>query len=104
MTNGPMYTEIKTLLEKTYSPVVLEIQNESDMHSGPKGRESHFKVLIVSDFFKDLKLIERQKHVYQTLADVMPRIHALSLRLLLPSQMEKIQGFESPDCSHQPKK
>lgn len=92
--------EILNKLKSQYSPLKLEVVNESDMHAGPKGRESHFKVLIVSDFFKNMKLIERQKHVFDTLKDIMPKIHALSLRVLTEDQLEKAEDFKSPDCSH----
>lgn len=100
MTQGMIEKEISDLLNQTYSPTLLDIVNESDMHSGPKGRESHFKVLVVSEFFKDMRSIDRQKHIYQTLKNVMTRIHALSLRALTPLEIEKVQGFESPNCAH----
>jgi BolA family transcriptional regulator, general stress-responsive regulator len=99
MSSEPIKKEIINLLTSAYSPLKLEIENESDQHSGPSGRESHFKVLIVSDFFKDMKLVERQKHIYLTLKNLMPRIHALSLRALTVDQMEKSQDFQSPSCA-----
>ncbi len=98
-----------------YSPNDLEIVNESDLHSGPKGRESHFKVFIVSEMFKGLKSIDKQKHVYETLKDIMPRIHALALKTLSPDQLKSgssfiptksssavnaAKKFKSPNCSH----
>ena len=88
------------MLTEAYNPLRLEIVNESDMHSGPKGRESHFKVLIVSDYFKDMKRIDRQKHIFQTLNDVMTKIHALSLRVLTEAEVANSSEFQSPDCSH----
>ena len=99
MLQEPIKKEITSLLAQAYEPFKLEVENESDDHSGPKGRESHFKVLVVSDFFKDMKPVERQKHIYQTLKDLMPRIHALSLRALTIEQMEKLQEFQSPSCA-----
>ena len=91
---------IHKMLTEAYNPLWLEIVNESDMHSGPKGRESHFKVLIVSDYFKDMKRIDRQKHIFQTLNDVMTKIHALSLRVLTEAEVANSSEFQSPDCSH----
>lgn len=98
--SGTIHLEIEHLLTQAYVPTQLLIENESDLHSGPKGRESHFKVLIVSDHFKGLKRIDRQKHIFETLKDVMPRIHALSLRVLTPDQLQDSGEFQSPDCSH----
>ncbi len=117
--NKKIESEIVKILTEVYQPVFLDIENESDKHSGPKGRESHFKVLIVSDVFKALKRIDRQKHVYQSLKDVMPRIHALALRTLDLEQYQADQNnfdkseinktsesveaskkFISPDCTH----
>ena len=91
---------IHKMLTEAYNPLRLEIVNESDMHSGPKGRESHFKVLIVSDYFKDMKRIDRQKHIFHTLNDVMTKIHALSLRVLTEAEVANSSEFQSPDCSH----
>ena len=91
---------IHKLLTETYKPTRLEIVNESDLHSGPKGRESHFKILIVSDDFKDMKRIDRQKHIFQTLNDIITKIHALSLRALTEAEVAKSSEFQSPDCSH----
>jgi BolA protein len=91
---------IEKMLTDTYKPVQLDIVNESDLHSGPKGRESHFKVLLVSDFFIDMKRVDRQKHIFQTLNLIMTKIHALSLRVLTLAEAEKSSDFQSPDCSH----
>jgi BolA protein len=98
MEKGRIEGKIEALLMATYAPIQLEIVNESDLHSGPKGRESHFKVLVVSDLFKDMKPIDRQKHIFQTLKDLMPRIHALSLRALTSDQIAKAQDFKTPNC------
>lgn len=114
--NKKIENELIQILTHVYEPIFLEIENESDKHSGPKGRESHFKVFIVSEVFKSLKRIDRQKHVYQTLKDIMPKIHALALKTLDPEQfatesktlnskkssesVESAKKFISPDCTH----
>lgn len=36
----------------------LQIINESYMHNVPKGSETHFKVVVVTDLFNDLSLIK----------------------------------------------
>ncbi len=92
--------QIKDIIQDRLKPSVLEITNESDLHSGPKGRESHFKVLIVSEAFKDVKRIDRQKLIFKFLKDIMSQVHALSLRCLTESEFKKAKDFKSPDCTH----
>ncbi|MFN9067349.1 MAG: BolA family protein, partial [Bdellovibrionales bacterium] len=45
----------------------FELINESDDHSGSPGRESHFKLLLVSPSFENLSRVDRQRLVYQKL-------------------------------------
>ena len=40
------------------NPTHLEIINESYMHNVPKGSETHFKVVVISDVFDKLPLIK----------------------------------------------
>ena len=46
---------IKNILIDNFEPSLLSVTNESFMHNVPDGSESHFKVVIVTDNFKDLK-------------------------------------------------
>jgi stress-induced morphogen len=97
---GPKQSLIEKLLKETYAPIVFEIENESDSHSGPKGRESHFKVLIVSRIFEGLSRVEAQRHVFKTLSEVMPTIHAFALRAQTPEAYKKENpDFMSPSCA-----
>jgi stress-induced morphogen len=51
------------------------------MHSVPKGSETHFKVVIVSDMFKEKSLLERHRTVNQLLDDELKSgVHALSIQ------------------------
>lgn len=54
----PVETSMRTKLEKNLTPFHLEIINESYMHNVPKGSETHFKVVIVSDKFNNEALIQ----------------------------------------------
>lgn len=54
----PIEGSIREKLTKDFTPYHLEIINESYMHSVPKGSETHFKVVIVSDKFDKLSLIQ----------------------------------------------
>ena len=47
----------------------LEVVNESGNHNVPPGSESHFKVVLVSPDFVDLKLIARHRLVNTVLKD-----------------------------------
>lgn len=55
---GPIESAIAEALTQNLSPVHVEVINESYMHNVPKGAESHFKVLVVSDKFQDLALLK----------------------------------------------
>ena len=48
--------KIKAIINTNLSPSVLNIINESSMHNVPANSESHFKIIIVSDIFKDVTL------------------------------------------------
>lgn len=55
---GPVEEAIIATLKENLQPVHLEVVNESYMHNVPKGSETHFKVLVVSDKFDELPLIK----------------------------------------------
>ncbi|MCO5114638.1 MAG: BolA family transcriptional regulator [Bdellovibrionaceae bacterium] len=96
----PIEAEIIRILEKEFAPSVLEVVNESDMHHGPKGRESHFKVYLVSDSFSDMSRIQRQRIVFAALGDIMTSIHAFTLKAVTRSEHQsQASGFESPKCA-----
>jgi BolA family transcriptional regulator, general stress-responsive regulator len=82
---------IREKLTQRFTPVRLEIVDESHRHVGHMGArpegETHFNVTIVSAAFAGLSRVARQRLVYQTLADELAtRIHALSLTTLAPDE------------------
>jgi stress-induced morphogen len=88
---------------KSFDPVHCELINESDSHSGPPGRETHFKLLIVSAHFENLSRVDRQRLIYQKLnSEMQTGLHALSLRALTPqewtTQNSEQKNFQSPEC------
>jgi stress-induced morphogen len=92
---------IERKLGEELSPVHLEVINESGMHNVPKGSETHFKVLVVSDAFDGLGLVDRHRKVNGILAEELRAgVHALSIRALTPSQWEgdAAAPFVSPKC------
>lgn len=54
----PMEKSIWEKLSQTFLPDHLEIFNESYMHNVPKGSETHFKVVIVSNKFQNTSLLQ----------------------------------------------
>jgi BolA protein len=92
---------IRQKLQQAFSPIHLDVINESHMHSGPEGRESHFKVVVVSDAFKGEKLISRHRQVNQVLSEELAGgIHALALHTLTPDDWFNQGGTvaDSPAC------
>lgn len=93
--------EIEDKLKKAYSPVHLEVANESSQHNVPKGSESHFKLTIVAEFFRDHPLLERHRAINALLADELKtRIHALAMSVLTPEEWQARGGTvsASPPC------
>lgn len=54
----PIENSIKRKLETALRPLYCNIINESYMHNVPKGSETHFKVVIVSERFNNQPLIQ----------------------------------------------
>ena len=82
---------IKKVLEETFSPVEIEVLDESHKHVGHLGARSgkgHFKLTTISKRFEGLPMIQRQRLVYRALASLMETdIHALSMSTLTPSEI-----------------
>jgi BolA protein len=82
---------IRAKLTERFTPIRLEISDESHRHAGHEGArpegETHFSIVIVSAAFIGRNRVDRQRLVYQTLADELAtRVHALSLTTLAPSE------------------
>jgi BolA protein len=53
-------------------PTHLEVINESAGHGGYyPGKESHFKVVIVSEAFEGLRLVQRHQKIYALAAELL---------------------------------
>ena len=91
---------IEQKLSANLAPALLEVINESSMHSVPVGSETHFKVVIVSDAFAGKALVERHRLVYGALSDEMrDGIHALAITSRTPDEWEKTSVVaKSPPC------
>lgn len=87
------------------SPSHLEVVNESSSHGGYfPGKESHFKVIVVSDIFAGLRLVQRHQKIYAVAGDLLSpgKIHALAIHAFLPEEWQG-QDTSSPNCAHAPK-
>lgn len=99
-TGGPIETKIRDCLQKL-NPKHLEVVNESYMHNVPKGSESHFKVLVVSEEFKGLQLIKRHRMVNGLVKEALQEnfVHALSIEAKAPEEFTEGYTIEpSPSC------
>ena len=87
-------------LQQAFNPEHLEVINESYMHNVPEGAESHFKVVIVCDDFKDKMLIARHRMVNTVLEhEVSAIIHALAIHTMTMEEwFEKGGAPSSPEC------
>lgn len=97
---GPVAGAIAQKLAAAFSPVHLEVLNESSGHNVPPGSETHFKVVIVSESFEGTKLIDRHRVVNSALADELAGpVHALSIVAKAPSQWARgVEVAPSPKC------
>ena len=74
----------------------IELVNESLNHAGYfDGKESHFKVAIVSPIFQGLRLVQRHQKVYAVATDLMNpgkiRVPELSSFRLRPRIVRSVQ-------------
>jgi len=75
-----MLTTIEEKLTNAIALSHLDVIDESSNHNVPKGSESHFKVILVSDEFNEKSLLQRHRMVNETLADELQhKIHALAI-------------------------
>jgi len=96
----PVETAIRTKLTDALKPLHLDVINESYMHNVPKGTESHFKVVIVSSAFEDVKRLQKHKLVHSALQEELDAgLHALSIVAKTPAEWDKSQEVgQSPAC------
>ena len=98
---GPVEKIIREKLSGILAPSVLEIANESHMHGLPKEAEKHFKVVAVSEMFRDQSRIERHRLVNGILKEELAgQVHALSVQAFTPEEWREREGqtHDSPEC------
>lgn len=80
--------EIERRLHDRFSPVSLEVIDESHLHAGHAGAltgKGHFAVQIVAEAFNGKLPLARHRLVYEALGEMMDEdIHALSISAKAP--------------------
>ena len=101
MSTGPIESQIINTLSTSMNLSSLKIINESSMHNVPKGSESHFKIVVVTNDFNNLSIIKRHKLIYKTLDNLMNKIHALSIHAFNEEEF-KLNPIilDSPECAN----
>ena len=98
---GPIERSITDKLRAFFDAEVLQVANESFMHSVPAGSESHFKLVVVCEQFNGQRLVQRHQSVYRLLADELAGpVHALALHTYSPLEWVEKNALapESPSC------
>lgn len=97
-----LHTRVQAL-----SPSYVEVINESRQHAGYfDGKESHFKLVLVSDAFAGKRLVQRHQLVYGLVNDLLVQgggtIHALALHTYTPDEWQaQTHAPASPQCARQ---
>ena len=102
---GPVEITLKEKLLLGLAPDLLEVTNESHMHSVPLNSETHFKVVAVSSLFDEKRQVQRHQLVYGILANELAgEVHALALHTYSPSEWSEAdqQIPCSPNCMSKP--
>jgi BolA family transcriptional regulator, general stress-responsive regulator len=81
--NTERIRKIREALEQALQPRHLEIIDESHLHAGHAGARDgrgHFRVIIESEAFEGLTLVQRHQLVYRAVGDLMTTdVHALGV-------------------------
>jgi len=103
-----MEASIRSKINSQLNPVYFECVNESYKHNVPKGSESHFKVVIVSDKFENLSLLKQHQLVNTVLAEELKTgVHALAIKTMTLQKWkdsEEATQFSTPNCQGGDKK
>lgn len=85
--------EIQRLLKEAFEPDTLGVEDESHLHAGHEGARDgrgHYRVLIISEAFRDQNLLNRHRMVYKALGDLMRTdIHAVAIDAWSPDELDR---------------
>ena len=101
MSTGLIESQIINTLSSSLNLSSLKIINESFMHNVPAGSESHFKIVVVTNDFNNLSIIQRHKLIYKILDNLMNKIHALSIHAFNEEEFKLNPVIlDSPECAN----
>ena len=92
---------IEKKLKEVLSPIHIEVIDESYLHNVEPGRESHVRIVAISELFEGLNLVKRHQLIYAEIQEEIDGpIHALSIHTFTEQEWkEKNEKAEaSPDC------
>ncbi|CAH0532952.1 DNA-binding transcriptional regulator BolA [Vibrio stylophorae] len=92
---------IESKVREALSPTHLELRNESHLHRGPRDAETHFKLIVVSEHFDGMRLIQRHRLIHELLKNEMVHpIHALAISAYTNAEwLERAQQApQTPNC------
>ncbi|WP_076542763.1 BolA family transcriptional regulator [Shewanella sp. UCD-KL21] len=91
---------ISDKLNQSFSPIHLDVLNESNRHHVPPNSETHFKVVVVSEQFEAQRLIARHRAVNAVLAEELANgVHALSINAYTQAEWQALDAVpKTPNC------
>jgi len=97
---GEVEQRIFNKLQEILCPEHLEVLNESSGHNVPRGSETHFKVVVVTEVFEGKSLLQRHRLINEALREELQGpVHALSIVGKTPDQWNQSpQVSKSPRC------
>ncbi len=89
MADGQVRQSIIEKLTAALEPASLDVDDESHLHAGHAGArpegETHFRVKVVSEAFRNKPLVQRHRMVNEILADELAGpVHALAIKADAP--------------------
>lgn len=80
---------METKLTEVFSPIELEVIDESEEHRGHggwrEGGETHFRIRMTAAAFADMNRVARSRAVHKALEEELAGpVHALALELAAP--------------------
>lgn len=91
---------IEFKLNQAFNPEKIEVTDQTYMHSVPPDAESHFHIFMVSQAFKNQRLIQRHRAINNVLKEELSQhIHALSMHVYTPDEwLQTGEMPETPPC------
>ncbi len=85
--------KIEKIINENLNCELLEVSDVSETHRGhqgfKEGVETHFKILIVSDDFRDVSRLGRQQHLNSLLAQEFKNdLHSVTYQLLTTKEQK----------------